>query len=124
VPEWFGEKARTCSRVCRGPLRCHGVFRIGIGQFGKSDAHPFQWVAEGFDLEEATIQAILQDQQSGRRTARQIAEQYLARIQALDRTGPSLKSSRSTWTRSPSPTRSMPSAAPTGRAGRFTAFRF
>ena len=45
-----------------------------------------------FDLEEATVQTLLQDQQSGRRTARQIAEQYLARIQALDRSGPSLNS--------------------------------
>ena len=43
-----------------------------------------------FDLEETTVAALLQDQQSGRRTARQIAEQYLARIQALDRSGPSL----------------------------------
>jgi amidase len=47
---------------------------------------------EGFDLEEATIESLLQDQQTGRRTARQIAEQYLARIQALDRTGPSIRS--------------------------------
>jgi amidase len=43
-----------------------------------------------FDLEETTVRSLLQDQQSGRRTARQIAEQYLARIQALDRRGPSL----------------------------------
>ena len=35
---------------------------------------------------------LLRDQQSGRRTARQIAEQYLSRIQALDRNGPSLHS--------------------------------
>ena len=45
----------------------------------------------GFELEEATISALLQDQQSGRRTARQIAENYLARIQALDRSGPTLR---------------------------------
>jgi len=45
---------------------------------------------QAFDLEETTIRALLQDQQSGRRTARQIAEEYLARIQALDRRGPSL----------------------------------
>ena len=43
-----------------------------------------------FDLEETTVHALLQDQQSGRRTARQIAEEYLARIQALDRRGPSV----------------------------------
>jgi amidase len=45
-----------------------------------------------FDLEEATVRTLLQDQRSGRRTARQIAEQYLARIEALDRHGPSLES--------------------------------
>jgi amidase len=47
---------------------------------------------ERFDLEEATIPALLQDQLSGRRTARQIAELYLQNIQALDRSGPSLRS--------------------------------
>ena len=45
-----------------------------------------------FDLEEATVRTLLQDQQSGRRTARQIAEQYLSRIEAFDRRGPSLNS--------------------------------
>jgi amidase len=45
-----------------------------------------------FDLEETTIRTLLQDQQSGRRTARQIADAYIARIQALDRSGPSLRS--------------------------------
>src|SRR5437762_8282190 len=45
-----------------------------------------------FDLGEATVRTLLQDQQSGRRTARQIAEQYLSRIQAFDRRGPSLNS--------------------------------
>jgi amidase len=49
-------------------------------------------VPDGSSLDEATIQALQQDQQSGRRTARQIAEQYLARIDALDRAGPSLGS--------------------------------
>jgi amidase len=46
---------------------------------------------QGFDLEETTVRALLRDQQSGRRTARQIAGQYLSRIQALDRRGPSLE---------------------------------
>ena len=45
-----------------------------------------------FDLEETTIRTLIQDQQSGRRTARQIAAAYLARIQALDRSGPALRS--------------------------------
>jgi hypothetical protein len=61
-----------------------GIFRIDIGA---TQSGP-----EEFDLEEATIPGLLQDQQAGRRTARGIAEQYLSRIQALDRNGPSLTS--------------------------------
>ena len=45
-----------------------------------------------FALEEATIAALQQRMQSGQDTARSIAEQYLARIDALDRRGPSLHS--------------------------------
>ena len=44
-----------------------------------------------FDLEEATVASLLSDQQSGRRTAREIAAQYLARIEAIDRRGPALR---------------------------------
>ena len=61
-----------------------GIFRIDIGAT--------QSALEGFDLEEATVANLLRDQQSGRRTARRIAEQYLSQIQALDRNGPSLNS--------------------------------
>jgi amidase len=50
----------------------------------------FQQTAGAFDLEETTIRALIQDQQAGRRTARQIASEYIARIQALDRNGPTL----------------------------------
>jgi len=49
-----------------------------------------QQTTAAFDLEEATIRALIQDQQAGRRTARQIASAYIARIQALDRNGPAL----------------------------------
>ena len=48
--------------------------------------------ADAFDLEEATIASLISDQQSGKRSARAIAEQYLARIDAIDRNGPSLRS--------------------------------
>jgi amidase len=51
-----------------------------------------QETAAAFDLEETTIRTLIQDQQSGRRTARQISSAYLARIQALDRSGPALHS--------------------------------
>jgi amidase len=46
----------------------------------------------GFDLDEATVASLIADQRAGRRTARTIAEQYLARIEAVDRRGPSLRS--------------------------------
>jgi amidase len=59
---------------------------------GQRASRPAGSAPAAFDLEEATVAGLLQDQQSGRRTARQIAEQYLSRIQALDRSGPSLDS--------------------------------
>jgi amidase len=45
-----------------------------------------------FDLEEATIADLQQRMQSGRETARSLVEKYLARIDAIDRSGPSLRS--------------------------------
>jgi amidase len=51
-----------------------------------------QTQAARFELEEATVASLIADQQAGRRTARAIAEQYLARIEAIDRSGPALRS--------------------------------
>jgi amidase len=45
-----------------------------------------------FDLEEATIADLRQRMQTGRDTARSIAERYIARIEAIDRQGPALRS--------------------------------
>src|SRR2546425_890482 len=45
-----------------------------------------------FDLDEATIADLQQRMVSGRDTARSIAEKYLARIDAVDRSGPALHS--------------------------------
>ena len=56
------------------------------GSSGSAQAAPAR-----FDLEEATVSALLRDQEAGRRSARQIAEAYLARIRALDRNGPTLR---------------------------------
>src|SRR4029450_10511956 len=63
-------------------LATAGVRVPGLGQQAGSP----------FDLEEATIASLIGDQQSGRRTARAIAERYLARIDTVDRNGPSLHS--------------------------------
>lgn len=45
-----------------------------------------------FTLEEATIASLQQRMQSGQDTARSIAEKYLARIDAIDRNGPAIRS--------------------------------
>ena len=45
-----------------------------------------------FDLEEATIAGLQQRMQSGQDTARSLVDKYLARIEAIDRSGPSLHS--------------------------------
>jgi amidase len=45
-----------------------------------------------FDLEEATVADLQQRMQTGRETARSIAEKYIARIAAIDRQGPALRS--------------------------------
>jgi len=47
-------------------------------------------VYEAFDLEETTIVQLQADMVEGKRTARSITEQYLARIESLDRQGPRL----------------------------------
>ena len=48
--------------------------------------------AEPFELQEATVAELQQSMESGRRTARSIAELYLRRIDALDQHGPELRS--------------------------------
>jgi Asp-tRNA(Asn)/Glu-tRNA(Gln) amidotransferase A subunit family amidase len=45
-----------------------------------------------FDLDEATIPELQHRMETGQDTARSLVEQYLARIDALDRQGPSLRS--------------------------------
>ena len=45
-----------------------------------------------FDLEELTIGDLQQRMQAGQESARSIAQKYLARIDAIDRNGPSLRS--------------------------------
>src|SRR3954453_8732721 len=45
-----------------------------------------------FDLEETTIAALQQRMQSGQDTARSLVDKYLARIEAVDRSGPALHS--------------------------------
>ena len=48
--------------------------------------------AQSTDLEEATIGDLSERMRSGRLLARSLAEQYLARIESIDRSGPTLRS--------------------------------
>src|SRR5260370_30228261 len=45
-----------------------------------------------FELEEMTIADLQEGMKSGKHTARSLAEKYLARIEAIDRKGPTLNS--------------------------------
>jgi amidase len=47
---------------------------------------------DSFDLSEATITDLQEAMKSGKHTARSLAEKYLARIEAIDRKGPALRS--------------------------------
>jgi amidase len=48
--------------------------------------------AQSFEFEEVTIAALQDAMRSGRHSARSIAERYLARIEAIDKSGPKLNS--------------------------------
>src|SRR5262245_18702112 len=48
--------------------------------------------AATFELDEASVAQLQEGMQSGRYTARRLAELYLQRIEAIDRTGPTLRS--------------------------------
>ena len=79
-------------------MRIHGATLFGTVAVAlaltasgcRTETKAQQQTTAAFDLEEATIRALIQDQQAGRRTARQIASAYIARIRALDRSGPTV----------------------------------
>jgi amidase len=56
----------------------------------RSDTAPPLHEQGTFDLEETTIAALRSEMESGRRTARSIAESYLGRIEAVDKGGPAI----------------------------------
>src|ERR1043166_706000 len=55
-------------------------------------AQPQAPVTAPFDLQEATVAQLQQHMESGQDTARTLVDKYLARIAALDRSGPELRS--------------------------------
>ena len=62
----------------------------GAGGRGRSVAQREPGADATFDIEEATIVQLQRDMVERKRTARSITEQYLARIESLDRRGPAL----------------------------------
>ena len=75
-------------------------------------------------MDELSIAELQAQLTSGALTARQLTENYLARIEAIDRGGPALNSVKSTWTRWPSRRRWTPSGRRAPCAGRCTASPF
>jgi amidase len=67
-------------------------FSVWSAPVGRAQAAHAPAVAPAFDLQEATIADLQHRMETGRETARSLAEKYLARIQALDRGGPALHS--------------------------------
>jgi amidase len=73
--------------VRRGALGGAAVLGSGLPSRRRAVAD----ASDEFDLEEATIVQLQRDMTSRKRTARSITEQYLARIESLDRRGPMLR---------------------------------
>jgi amidase len=55
-----------------------------------STLEPRPWQQNAFELEETTIAALQEGMRSGRDTAKSIAERYLARMDAIDKSGPAI----------------------------------
>ena len=67
-----------------------GESRAGTASPSNTERLPFQQTA--FELEETTIAALQEGMASGRYSARSIAERYLARMDAIDKSGPAINS--------------------------------
>ena len=63
-----------------------------VSGFPSRLASPRRSQQRAFELEEATITSLQSEMQSGRRTARSIAESYLGRIESVDKSGPAINS--------------------------------
>lgn len=68
------------------------VSALPVSGVGRASAAPAAATIETFELEEATIAQLQKRMESGAETARSLASKYLARIDALDRRGPELRS--------------------------------
>jgi Amidase len=72
------------------------AFAVAASGCGGAGAPATQRTAQAqqppFDLEEATIAELQRRMTDGRETARSLVDKYLGRIEAIDRSGPALKS--------------------------------
>ena len=85
------ENATQSRSLTRRQLVAAGVAGGLVAAIPPAFASPAPAVDRPFDLAEATIADLQQAMQSGKLTARSIAEKYLARIEAIDRSGPALR---------------------------------
>jgi amidase len=91
-----------CPRVADAFSRREFLYAAGIGAVALTrpdlvparEARPARMAFPdtGFELDEVTVASLQEWMASGRYTARHVAELYLARIDALDRDGPALRS--------------------------------
>jgi amidase len=85
MPYYLRMPASRVRRLCLGAAAIAATWAIA-----SAGAQPP--AAPVFDLEEATVANLQQRMQAGQDTARSLVEKYLARIEAIDRAGPSLHS--------------------------------
>jgi len=78
-------------RLAGRPVRTLALVALVAAACG-TPAPPPARDTPAFDLEEATIADLQQRMQSGRETSRSLVDKYLARIEAIDRKGPTLHS--------------------------------
>jgi amidase len=78
--------------MCLRPGPAFAVFALLAGGPWGCAGRPQPAPAAAFSLEEATIADLQQRMQDGRETAGTLVDKYLARIEAIDRNGPTLRS--------------------------------
>jgi len=69
-----------------------GIMALALAAAAAAQAPTAQRFDLPFDLEEATIASLQARMADGRETSRSIVDKYLARIEAVDRNGPALRS--------------------------------
>ncbi len=85
MPYYLRMPASLVRRLCLGAAAIATSWAIASAA-AQPPASP------AFDLEETTIAGLQQRMQAGQDTARSLVDKYLARIEAIDRSGPSLHS--------------------------------